>query len=221
MGSPEENKVKKDVSFGEKQPSWSKVHITMILTVLAVFTIGLIGSGQSVSSPPSNINRPVDISGVKFTIPKNFRLEQFSHSGIAFLRHEKDDLALFVAVSKNQQVSDGYLTDLSNEVVSQLLPQQERFMWRISRHSGPKISVHESARGTIKGLNSRKYVQTDFVVVKAQQQEIVVGSISVFGTEKDARHLFDVEGYEYSFTGWEGLFQLIASVTGEKYNRGN
>lgn len=212
--------MKTDVSYGERQPCTLKVSITIIQTVLAIFTTGLTGSGQSVPSRSPNINRCVDISGVKFTVPKNFRGEQSSDAEIAFMRHEKDVLALFVAVP-NQQVNDGYLTELSNRVVSQLLPQQERFIWRIFRHSEQKMSVHQSARGTIKGLNSRTYVQTDFVVVKAQQREIVIGSIAEFGSEKEARHLFDVEGYEYSFTGWEGLFQLIASVTGEKYDHGN
>lgn len=221
MRSPEEIKVKTNVPYGERQPLSPKVSITIILTILAIFTTGLIGSGQSVSAVPPNINRSVDISGVKFTVPENFRREQSSHAEIAFMRHDKDVLALFVAVPKNQQINDGYLTELSNGVVSQLLPKQESFVWKIFRHSGQRMSIHQSAIGTIKGLNSRTYVQTDFVVVKAQQQEVVVGSISVFGSEKEARHLFDVEGYEYSFTGWEGLFRLIASVTGEKYDRVN
>lgn len=55
----------------------------------------------------------------------------------------------------------------------------------------------------------------DYVVVKAQEHEVVVGSIATFAEERDAKFLFDVEGREYSFFGWQALFQLIASVTGE------
>jgi len=134
------------------------------------------------------------------------------------MRHEKEDLALFVAVTKNQQVDDPYLIALSSGIVSQFLPKQQGFTWKVSRRPNPKMSAYQTSAGTMKGLNDRRYVQTDFVVVKIQLQEIVVGSISTSASERDVRYLFDVEGSEYSFIGWEGLFKLIPSVTGEKYH---
>jgi hypothetical protein len=34
---------------------------------------------------------------------------------------------------------------------------------------------------------------------------------------QEAKYLFEVDGREYSVQAWEGLFGLIASVTGEKH----
>jgi hypothetical protein len=36
---------------------------------------------------------------------------------------------------------------------------------------------------------------------KAQGHEVILGSIATFGGQQDARHLFDVEGREYSVAG--------------------
>ena len=174
-----------------------------------------ISSAKGVSSQSSNAEKPIKIS-VEFSVPKNFRMEQQSNSGVALMRHEKEELALFVAVPKKDQQIDDLLSDLSKGVVAQIVPGQDGFLWKIFRHSEPIMSAHQIGSGTIKGVNNRMYVQTDFVVLKAQRQEIVVGSVSVFGSEKEARYLFDVERYQYSFSGWQGLFQLIVSVTGEK-----
>ena len=196
-------------------PASSIIVRAMILSILTLCTSALIASAKSASSPLAEQNQSVTVSGVKVTVPNGFRLQQSSIRQFAFMRHEKENLALFVAVPEDQKVSDTYLTDLSNRVVSQLLKDQKGFEWKILHQSKPQLSAYQNAKGTIKGLNDHGYVQTDYVVVKAQGRVIVLGSLSVFGSPQEARHLFDVEGYEFSVSGWEGLFKLIASATGE------
>ena len=82
--------------------------------------------------------------------------------------------------------------------------------------SEPRLSQYQTNRGIIKGLAGNTFLQVDYVVVKAQGKEVVVGSIAEFGEQRAAMFLFDAEGREYSFQGWEALFQLISSVIGEK-----
>lgn len=190
---------------------------TMALVAFVLFTTNLTGSAQSVLSQSSGTESPTKIS-VEFKVPKNFRLERSTNSEIAFMRHEKEELALFVVVPKtNQPVDDLFISELSNVIVTQLLPRQEGFVWKNFRQTERRMSPSQIDRGTVKGLNNRVYVQADYVVLKAQQQEIVVGSVAVFGNEREAKYLFDKETFQYSFSGWDGLFQLIASVTGEKH----
>lgn len=207
--------MKTSVSFLLMKSAHLKIGTTTVLVLFVLFTQCLISSAQRVAKHPS-IEQSAKVSGVKFTVPKGFRLEQSSSSDVAFMRHEKEDLALFVAVTKNQQVDDPYLIALSGGVVSQFLPQEQEFAWKVSRRPKLKFSAHQTSTGITKGLNDRRYVQTDFVAVKIQRQEIVVGSISTSHSGRDIRYRFDDEGSEYSFTGWGGLFQLISSVTGEK-----
>lgn len=197
---------------------WSRFNIgTRIVLVLFVLFIEFpIGRAQRVPKP-SGVAQSEVVSGVKFTVPKDFRLQQSPRSNVAFMRHEKDDVALFVAVPKNKQVDDQYLTSISNEVASQLLPHEQGYVWKVSRRSSAKTDTRRGFIVTTKGFNDRVYMQTDFMVVKAQQQTVVLGSIFSSGSDKGARHLFDVEGHEYSFSGWKAIFQLMASVTGERY----
>ena len=186
------------------------------IIVLAVYMLALNGSSaQHVSSQEAK--RDAEIAGVKFAVPKDFKLESVD-AGVAFLRHETDELALFVAVPQ-QQVSDQYLNNLSHTLARRLLPQQNGFAWKVlPRNSDRKVSVNQAGEGTVKGLNANKFVQADYVVLKSKGRVLIVGSIAPFGDEPAARYLFDVEGREYSFAGWHGLFHLIASITGERVN---
>jgi hypothetical protein len=126
------------------------------------------------------------------------------------------ETALFVAVPGGQAIDDKYLTKLSSGLVSRFAPRQDGFTWKIlQRRSARPISSYQTNRGTTKGLSGNTFVQIDFVVVKAQGHEVVIGSIATLGAPQEAKYLFEVDGREYSVQAWEGLFSLIASVTGE------
>ena len=184
------------------------------IIVVAIYIFALNGSSARHVSR-QEAKRDAEVAGVKFAVPKDFKLESVD-AGVAFLRHETSELALFVAVPQ-QQVSDQYLNDLSQTLVRQLLPQQKGFAWKVlPRNSDRKVSVNQTGAGTVKGLNAKKFVQADYVVLKSNGRVLIVGSIAPFGDEHAARFLFDVEGREYSFEGWRALFHLIASITGER-----
>ncbi len=186
----------------------------LLLATSMLLTISSI-SAQQISSPRLEGTQANEIAGVKFTTPQGFTLTPSSETRVALMHHATEQLALFVAVPEHQ-VDDKYLTDLSNDLVSRLFPQQNDFAWKIlQRTSERRVSKYQTNGGTAKGLNGKRYVQTDYVIVKVQEHEVVVGSIATFGNERDAKFLFDVEGREYSLVGWQALFELIASVTGE------
>ena len=188
--------------------------LILLLAISMLLTISSI-SAQQISSPRLEHKQASEIAGVKFTAPQGFQLRQSSETRVALMRHATQPIALFVAVPQDQ-IDDRYLTDLSNDLVSRLFPQQNDFAWKIlQRTSERRVSKYQTSGGTTKGLNAKRFVQTDYVVVKAQEHEVVLGSIATFGEERDAKFLFDVEGREYSLFGWQALFQLIASVTGE------
>lgn len=189
--------------------------IVIWLALLMSLTINPT-SVRQVSSQGLEGTQAAEIRGIKFAVPQGFKLEQSQDKKFAFMRHSAQQIALFVVVP-DRQVDDEYLTNLSNNLVSHLLPKQSGFEWKIlPQTSDRKVSQYQTNAGTTKGLSGKSYVQTDYVVVKAQGQFVVVGSIATFGQEQEARFQFDVEGREYSVPGWQALFQLIPSVTGEK-----
>lgn len=194
---------------------------TIILLVISMLVSTNSGLAQQVSTKCLETQQAAEVAGVMFVSPQCYKLEQASDSEVAFMRHPANKIALFVAVP-DQQIDDNYLTNLSNKLVSQLSPQQSGFSWKILQQASErKVSIFQTVSRTAKGLNAKMFVQVDYVVLKVQGRDIVVGSIATFGDKLNAKFLFDVEGREYSIIGWQGLFQLIASITGERYEDSN
>jgi len=186
----------------------------VLLAITVVFST-ISGRAQQVSFQCSEPEQAAEVAGVKFTVPQCFKLERAADGRTAFMRHQTDQLALFVVVT-DRQADDSYLRNLSHNLASRLLPQQSGFSWKVLRQaSGRKISVYETGRGSAKGLNGKNFVQTDYVALKAQEHDLLIGSVATFGTRAEAKYLYEAERSEYSFPGWQGLFHLIASVTGE------
>ena len=186
----------------------------LVLLFLSLFS----ASAQLPSQDPGH-KEDAEVSGVKISVPNGFNLEKSSDSRVAFMRHEKYDLALFVAVPE-QQVNDGYLTSLSNTLVSLLFPKEKDFQWKLlPRDSGKKVSKFQTASGNTKGFNGEKLFQTDYITVKVKDREVLVGYITQLGQfSKNAKYLFDLKGVGgMSMPGWYAQAHVLASITGEKY----
>jgi hypothetical protein len=186
---------------------------------------GLISVSAQPKIPSQDPGHKEDskIQDVKFSVPNRFNLEKSTDSRVAFLRHEEyDHLALFVAVP-DKQIDAAYLTGLSNYLVSQLLPAEKNFKWKLlSSGSADKISKYQTSAGTTKGLNEKIFVQSDYITVKVKGHEILVGYITRLGDEKNAKFLFDLKGIGgLSMPGWYAQAHIIASLTGEKYEKIN
>lgn len=193
--------------------------ITRLLTC-AVFVVWSIGSvsAQSFSQDPGH-KEFAETSNVKFSVPNSFNVEKPSDSRITFMRHKKYDLALFVAVPE-KNIDENYLTNLSNALAQQLFSKEKDFRWKVLPldYEG-KVSKFQTSSGNTKGFNGKTFFQTDFIVVKIKDQEILVGYITQLGQYgNNQKYLFDLKGVGgMSMPGWYAQAHILASITGEKY----
>jgi hypothetical protein len=181
-----------------------------------------MASAQLPSQDPGH-KQGAELSGVKFSVPNGFNLQQPADSKVAFMRHNKYDLALFVTVP-DTQIDSAYLSSLSNQLVSLLFPNEKDFRWKVlPADSANKVSDFQLATGNTKGFNGKRLSQTDYISVLIKDREILVGYITQLGQfSNDAKYLFDLKGVAgMSMPGWYAQAHIIASVTGEKYERIN
>src|ERR1041384_5497166 len=104
------------------------------------------------------------------------------------MRNSSEPLAVFVTIAENQ-VDEKYLTDLSTNLVTQLLRGEVKFRWRVVGTLEPSSSRYQTKRGVIKGLNGKTFVQVDYLAVRVHDKDIVIGSIAKFGDERTATFL--------------------------------
>ncbi len=194
----------------------------LLLSFAFVGLCFIVAVAQLPSQDPGH-KEEAEIAGIKFSIPNGFNLHKSGDSGVAFMRHNKYDLALFVAAPKTQ-IDNGYLTSLSNTLVSLLFPDEKDFRWKLlPSDSANKVSDFQVATGNTKGFNGKRLFQTDYISVKIKDREVLVGYITQLGQfNNDAKYLFDLKGVAgMSMPGWYAQAHVIASVTGEKYERIN
>jgi len=163
-----------------------------------------------------------EVAGLKFSVPKRFVLRTPTTENIAFMLRAEYRLGLFVAVPEGA-INDKYLTELSNMLASKLLPKERAFQWKlISEDSSTKVSDFQIGRGNTKGFNGKKLVQSSYILVEVRGRKVLVGYINTHGDDTDSKWLFDLDGSAgMSMPGWYAQAHIIASVTGEKYERIN
>jgi hypothetical protein len=191
------------------------------LSLLATLLLVAYSAWPQLPSQDPGHKGYAEVAGVKFSVPKRFVLQTRSTDNVAFMLRAEYELGLFVAVP-NGPVSDKYLTDLSNVLAAKLYPKERVFQWKLlSENASTKVSDFQIGRGNTKGFNGKKLVQTAYILVEVKGRK-VVGYITAHGHDTDAKWLFDLEGSAgMSMPGWYAQAHVIASVTGEKYERIN
>lgn len=188
--------------------------INLLLALVLILSFESSNVSQTPSQNAGNIQL-AEIGKVKFVVPVGFQLDQSESDKLSFMRSRSEPLALFVTIPEHQ-TNDKYLADLCSNLVNRLRSGEDGFRWKILRTMEPGLSRYQTSRGIIKGLKESTFVQIDYVIVKVLDKDVVIGSIAQFGGEHTATFLFDAKGREYSVPGWQALFQVISSVTGEK-----
>ena len=196
-----------------------------VLIVLCFVIFGVASSSAQTPLPSQDPGHKYNaqIADVKFSVPKGFNLEQSSDPRVAFMRDKKYDLAMFVAVPETQ-VDEKYLTALSNTLVSQMSPKEKDFHWKLKTETvEEKVSKFQSSSGSTKGFNNNRFFQTHYITVVLNNREILVGYVTKGGQDSnEARYLFErEEASVMSMPGWYAQAHILASVTGEKYERLN
>ena len=193
--------------------------MTHFVAAAAFLVLCLSSSAAQLPSQDPGHKEDAQVSGVNFSVPNDFNLEKSAEPRIAFMRHKKYDLALFVAIPERAP-DDHYLTSLSDSLVSQLSPKDKKFRWKLLL-DGPdsKVSKFQTASGSTKGFNGKKFFQTHYIAVKVKDQQVLVGYITQLGQHSNnQRFLFDLEGEGgASMPGWYAQAHILASITGEKY----
>ena len=193
--------------------------ITRVVAGTAFLLLCLSYVAAQLPSQDPGHKEDAQVAGVNFSVPNDFNLEKSAEPRIAFMRHKKYDLALFVAVPESA-ADDNYLTSLANSLVSVMSPNEKNFRWKMLL-DGPdnKVSKFQTASGSSKGFNGKKFFQTHYITVKVKDQQILVGYITQLGQHgNDQKFLFELEGIGgASMPGWYAQAHILASVTGEKY----
>lgn len=186
-----------------------------------LFLVAGAVSAQLPSQDPGH-KEYAEVGGVKFSVPKRFDLQKPSDQNIAFMLRAEYGLGLFVAVPDGT-INEAYLTKLSNNVAAKLFPQDRGFDWKILPHeSSQKVSDFAVATGNTKGFVPKKLVQTDYIALNVNGRNVIVGYVNRLGSDADARYLFNLKGPAgMSMPGWYAQAHVIASITGEKYERIN
>ena len=158
-----------------------------------------------------------EVAGIKFSVPKRFDVQKPATSNVVFMLRAEYELGLFVAVP-DAQVDEKYLTDLSNTLASKLLPKENGFQWKLlPDRSDKKVSDFQVGGGNTKGLNGKKLIQTDYILIDVKGRKAIVGYITKLGRDSDGQYLFDLKTPAgMSMPGWYAQAHIIASITGEK-----
>ena len=160
------------------------------------------------------------VGDVKFSVPKEFELHSSPGAGLAYMFNTPYKIGLFVAAPETP-VNDEYLASLTKTIAGLFLADIKDFTWRVVPSNGKhKVSKFQTASGFGKGLARKTYVHIDYVAVKVENREVLIGYILKSGPEYESRakviYERDDEGL-FSMPAWYAQAHVIASVTGERY----
>ena len=193
--------------------------ISLLPLIFTVFAVGVFA--QTVLSQDPGSQRRALIGNLNFSVPKGFNIQEQNKSGIAFMKHSKYPVALFVAVS-DKSIDEQFIQNTSKTAVSLFLPKENNpFKWKEWKDAS-KTSKFQTISGGIKGFNKNTFVQTDYVVLKVKEKEVLVGYIMADDTVVDTQYLMNLEGEAgASMPGLYAQAHIIASITGERYEQIN
>jgi hypothetical protein len=188
------------------------------LCIAFFFSTAIAQDEPSQFDPGRNVSST--ISGIRYSVPKGYKLEKSGAPNSAFLRG-KNATAIFLKVSEAQPNSNE-LTEIASAAATQFLPSERSFKWKPTGVDSDAASKFEVAGGGAKGQSqAKKTVQVFYKVVKTQAKFITVGYIMEFGDETPAQSDFDFNAdgsLGASMPAWYALAHVMVSLTHEKYD---
>jgi hypothetical protein len=136
------------------------------------------------------------------------------------MSYNRNQLGLFVAVPETP-LNDEYLTSLTKTIAGLFLADIKDFTWRVVPSTRMrKVSKFQTGSGYGKGLARKTYVHIEYVAVKVENREVLIGYILKSGPEYESSAKVIYEGDDeglFSMPAWYAQAHVIASVTGERY----
>lgn len=191
----------------------------IIAITLIVMCVG-ISSAQKLDQDPGH-REYLSVNGVKFSSPNGFDAQSLkTKEQVAYVRHQKYDLGLLVAVPE-KAIDDDYIEWLAPLAASHLFPgEKASYSWK--RLEGYKrVSKYEVGGGMLQGFNGHQRVLMQYRQVKINGRDVVVGYAFGLGRGNETKLLFDRNLGGDSMPGWYAQAHIIASITGEKYDEIN
>lgn len=181
--------------------------------LVGLFVTVVIGVNAETTAQHSRPRVTGAVGKIKFSVPGGFQLQGSRNSEVAIMKADAYEGGLFVASSESSAPTENDLMELSRRLVRELFPQQTGFSWKVvPKASIPKLSVHQRNQFVVKAANENKFLQAEFVLLKLAKKNLLVGLVTSFGSERESKFLYEVEGTEYSFQGWRGLYELLDSI---------
>lgn len=207
--------MSKNSSSSRTNSCYALVVAKRILISLLVTSALVSNSGVAVGQA-SSPRETGAIGKIKFSIPAGFQLQPPRDSDVAIMKANTYEGGLFIATLERSTPSENDLLGISGYLVAEFFPQQTGFSWKVlPKTSIPKLSVHQRNQFVVKAVNENKFVQAEFVLLRLQKKNFLVGLVTRFGSERESRFLYEVDGTEYSFQGWRGLSELLDSIKAE------
>lgn len=162
-----------------------------------------------------------EIAGVKFSVPNGFDLHQPAPGAhLAYMDDKRNNLGLFVAVP-GKPADDAYVASFSKALAALALPAVSDLRWRfVFFNEETGASKFQTASGVAKGLSGKTYIQIDYLAVKVEGREVLIGYVTQSGhyPGSNLKEMFSAEGPGgLSMPAWYAHAHVVASVTGEKY----
>lgn len=167
-----------------------------------------------------------EVAGVKFSIPVGFDLRQPAPGAdLAYMHDRRSSLGLYVAVPGAKPVDDAYVTSVSKTVAALALPGAGDLKWKfVFFNEETGASKFQTASGVAKGLSGKTYIQIDYLAVKVEGREVLIGYVTQSGSYpgSNLKEMFSADGPGgLSMPAWYAHAHVVASVTGEKYRELN
>jgi hypothetical protein len=201
----------------------SNINLARISSVLILilFGAGLASAQLDLSALQDPGHKAYSSVGdVKFSVPNEFELNSSPGAGLAYMSYIRSPLGLFVAVPETP-VNDEYLASLTQTVAALFLADIKNYKWKVVPSNGKhKVSKFQTASGFGKGLAGKSYIHIDYVAVKIENRDVLIGYILKSGAEfeSSAKVLYEMNDQGlFSMSGWYAQAHVIASVTGERY----
>jgi hypothetical protein len=178
-----------------------------------------VSHAQSIKTDPGH-KAYAEVGGVRFSSPKYFTIQpQVTHQFL-YIRHDKYDLGIVVAVP-DKRIDDEYVRSLASLAVSCLYGADgPPYKWK-RLEDYQKVSSFEVAGGKVQGFNGQQRVLLEYRTLKVRGKEVVVEYFFGLGRGAEAKALFERNLGGDSMPGWYALAHIIASITGENYDKIN